>query len=145
MRTAEQLPKVYENTTNFENYTFVHTRVRDKFRKEFLRLKVLEDERLEKLSQEKNYTKKRKPVDESPICYKSNNPADVNSDDGEEDFGCMAKFNETLDLKSREASVFLPVDVFDKGEQGSRNKNKTSCKNLNGIKTEQSGVPSKCF
>lgn len=112
METAEKLPKV-DNTTSFENLTFVNTRPRDEFRKELLRLKAIEDERLEKLSQDKNYTKKRAPVD-SPNCYKSDNADNDDSDDSE-DLGCAAKFNETLNLKSKEASVFLPVDIFDKG------------------------------
>lgn len=117
MKEAEELPKIYENTTNFENYTFVNTRVRDKFRKEILRLKAIEDERLEKASQDKNYTKKRKPIDESPNCIKSDNPKDDGDDDEDEpDLGCYAKFNETLNIKSKEASVFLPLDVFDKGD-----------------------------
>lgn len=116
VKTAEELPKVYENTTNFENYTFTHTRTRDKFRKELLRLKAIDDEKLEKLSQDKNYTKKRKPIDESPICYKRSHPDDDDGND-QPDHGCMAKFNETIDLKSKEASIFLPLDVFDKGEK----------------------------
>lgn len=114
VKTAEELPKV-DNTTSFENFTFTNTRPRDEFRKELLRLKALDDERLEKASQDKNYTKKRKPINDSPICYKSNNPDSYYSDDGEQDYGCAAKFNETLNLKSREASVFLPLDIFDKG------------------------------
>lgn len=117
VRVAEDLPKVYENTTNFENYTFVHTRNRDEHRKELVRLKEIDDRRLEALSQDKNYTKKRKPVYDSRICYKSNNPNDdVDDDEDDKDFGCLAKFNETINLKSKEASIFVPVDVFDKGE-----------------------------
>lgn len=115
MKTAEELPKVYENATNFDNYNFTHTRVRDTFRKDYLALKEIEDARLEKLSQDKNYTKKRKPVNESPFCYKRSHPDDDDGDD-QPDHGCMAKFNETLNLKSKEASVFLPVDVYDKGD-----------------------------
>lgn len=115
MKTAEELPKVYENTTNFENYTFTHTRERDELRKEILRIKEIEDRRLEQLSQDANYTKKRKPIDESPICYKRDHPDDDDGND-EPDHRCMAKFNETINLKSKEASVFLPLDVFDKGK-----------------------------
>lgn len=114
MKTATDLPRVNENTTSFENYTFINSRDRDQFRKEYLAEKAIEDERLEKRSQDKNYTKKRKPVHESPYCFKSNDPRDDNHNDP--DYGCMAKFNETLNVKSREASVFLPLDVFDKGE-----------------------------
>lgn len=115
MKTAEELPKVYENTTNFEHYNFTNTRARDNFRKELLKIKAIEDERLEKLSQDKNYTKKRKPKVESFICYKRDHPDDDDGND-EPDHGCMSKFNETVNLKSKEASVFLPLDVFDKGE-----------------------------
>lgn len=120
MNTTEELPKVNENTTNFENYKFVHVRDRDIFRKEYLANKAIEDEKLEKLSQEKNYTKKRKPVHDSMICYKSDNHDndDYDYDDDDVDHGCMAKFNETVNIKSREASVFLPLDVFDKGNAG---------------------------
>lgn len=115
MKAAEELPKVYENTTNYENYTFVNTRDRDEFRKELLRLKAIHDEELEKRSQAENYTKKRKPVNDSPICYKSNVPISDDDDEDNPDYGCMAKLNETINLKSKEASVFLPIDVFDKG------------------------------
>ena len=112
---AEELPKV-DNTTTFDNFTFVNTRPRDEFGKELLRIKAEKDEKLEKDSQDKNYTKKRKPINDSPICYKSNNPESKDSDDDEQqDLGCLAKFNETLNLKLRETSVFLPLDVFDKG------------------------------
>lgn len=117
VKTAEELPKV-DNTTSFENFTFVNSRPRDEFRKEQLRLKAIEDERLEKLSQDANYTKKRKPSNDSPICYKSNNPDSEDNDDDEDDkdFGCVSKYNETLELKSRESSIFLPLDIFDKGK-----------------------------
>lgn len=115
VKAAEELPKVYENTTDFENYTFVNTRDRDEFRKELLRVKAIRDEDLEKRSQDANYTKKRKPVNDSPICYKSNVPESDDIDEDDPDHECMAKLNETIDLKSKEASVFLPIDVFDKG------------------------------
>lgn len=119
MRVAEDLPKVYENTTDFNHYKFTNTRDRDEFRKELLRLKAIEDERLEKASQEEGYKKKRKPVYDSQICYKSENPDDDENEynDEEDDYLCMAKFNETIDLKAKEASVFLPVDIFDKGKK----------------------------
>lgn len=120
---AENLTSVQENATFYEDYTFVNTRERDLFRKEILRLKKIEDERLEKLSSDANYTKKRKPnYDNIRICYKSDNPpVEEEDEDDDEDqegmkskYGCYSKFNETVNMKSREASVFLPVDVFDK-------------------------------
>lgn len=117
VKVAEDLPRVHENTTNFENYTFVNTRQRDEWIKELRRLKAIEDARLEKLSQAEDYKKEKQPDHSSEICYKSNNPDD--DDDGEDgdDHECLAKFNETINLKSKEASVFLPVDVFDKGKE----------------------------
>lgn len=115
VKAAEELPKVYENTTDFENYSFVNTRDRDEFRKELLRIKAIEDEKLEKDSQDKNYKKKRKIVNDSPICYKSNVPESDDTEEDEPDYECFAKLNETINLKSKEASVFLPIDVFDKG------------------------------
>lgn len=111
MKEAEALPKVYDNTTNFENYTFINTRGRDEFGKELQRQKAINDSKLEKASQDPNYTKERKPIDESPICIKSDDSG-VN----EPGPGCYAKFDETLNIKSKEASVFFPADVFDKGK-----------------------------
>lgn len=61
-----------------------------------------------------NYTKKRRPPD-NQICYKS----DDDSGGGYAGYdgprkGCYVKFNETINAKSKEASVFLPLDIFDK-------------------------------
>lgn len=116
VKVAQDLPKVNENSTDFNNYTFINTRGRDQFRKEYLAEKKIRDELLEKASQDKNYTKKRKPKDESYNCIPSDNPP--YDDSGEPDHGCMAKFNETLNIRSKEASVFVPLDIFDKGIQG---------------------------
>lgn len=117
MKVAEDLPKMYENTTNYDNYTFINMRDRDEHRKVLMAMKEIEDARLEKLSSEKNYTKKRKPVHDQQICYKSDIPdADGDGDEDNPDHGCAAKFNETINLKAKEASVFLPLDVFDKGD-----------------------------
>lgn len=122
MKVAEDLAKVDDNTTNFDNYTFLNMRERDEFGEEIDHKKRLNDALLEKLSSDKNYTKKRKPVNDSPICYKTDNAAagdDDNDDDDDDDgkFGCAAKFNETLNMKAREASVYFPIDVFDKGKK----------------------------
>lgn len=112
MKEAEKLPKV-ENMTYLENFNFTNTRPRDEFRKEILRLDAIRNEELEKASQDPNYTKTKKPVMDSPICYKSNN----HKSDEDSGTGCAAQFNEALNLKSREASVFLPLDIFDKGKK----------------------------
>ncbi|CRK93231.1 CLUMA_CG006775, isoform A [Clunio marinus] len=114
VKVVEDLPKVNENTTDFENYSFVNTRDRDEFREEELRLKRIEDELKERLSQSENYTKKRKPQHDGMICYQSDSPSDDDADEDEIDYGCFAKYNETINLKSKEASVYLPLDVFDK-------------------------------
>lgn len=110
VKVTEELPRVFENTTNFENYTFVNTRRRDKFKKELETERAIRNAILEERSNWANHTKKRIPP-EPLICYKSNK-ADDNSD--EPDFGCYAKFNESINAKSKESSVFFPIDVFDK-------------------------------
>lgn len=117
------MTRVQENATFYDDYKFVHTRSRDLFRKEILRLKKIRDEELERRSSDANYTKKRKPNYDAAICYKSNAPPVVEDDDDDEDdeeggkkspFGCYSNFIENVNAKSRESSVFLPVDVFDK-------------------------------
>lgn len=84
------------------------------FIKDFLKLKEIRDRELEKASQDENYTKKKKPNHDAFICIKRDEPEDDPL--AEPDYGCLAKFNETIDLKAKQSSVFTPVDVFDRGE-----------------------------
>lgn len=113
MKEAEKLPKIHEseNATFFTNYTFVNTRDRDEFRKVLIKIKKFHDNELEKLSQQENYTKSKPANFNNRFCVDNRD-----GDDEGPDYGCLAKFNETINVKSKEASVFFPLDVFDKGE-----------------------------
>lgn len=118
IRQAEALPQVDENTTDFTNYTFINVRKRDKFNMEIKAEKEIRDAELEQRSMQPDYKKKRKPPEER-ICYKSDVTSDEDSnesDDDGPDMGCYGKFDETINTKSQEASVFVPTDVFDKNK-----------------------------
>jgi hypothetical protein len=122
----QKIPQIHENKTFFANYTFLNIRKRDKHRKELKAEKDAKNERLEKLSQDPNYKKPRKPNHDAEICYKSDaKPADNDKDDdddggGDDDeveFGKLSTIEESVHPRSKEAGVFFPVDVYDKGER----------------------------
>lgn len=125
---VQKLPKVQDNSSYYENYTFTNIRKRDKHKKEIDALREKRNLCLERLSQEANYTKKRKPNYDARICYKSDvkpveeeeevNECKTDDDDDDDDDDEKEKlsfFNESVNLKSKEAGVFLPLDVYDKG------------------------------
>jgi hypothetical protein len=76
----------------------------------------------EKRSQDPDYKKKKKPNYEDPVCYKSNIKAkikkkdDDDDDDDDESEEKISTFNETINMKAKQAGVYLPLDVYDKGK-----------------------------
>ena len=83
----------------------------------------------EKQSQQEGYVKKKKPdynSDAYKICYKSTGDVkkakeeekDSNDDDDDDDDEeeKISTFNETVNMKAKQAGVYLPLDVFDKGK-----------------------------
>lgn len=117
MKVAEDLPVVHENETIHNmNFTFINTRKKEVTYKEFLRLKEIKDRQLENASQQENYTKKKKPDHgDGKYCVKRDIPEYDPTE--EPDYGCYAKFNETIDLKAKSASIFTPTDVFSLGKK----------------------------
>ncbi|KAG5676553.1 hypothetical protein PVAND_006378 [Polypedilum vanderplanki] len=121
VQSIQNLPKVHENDTFFTNYTFINIRERDKHGAEILAEKEEENLRKEKASQDPNYKKKRKPNNDGSICIpsvsvgssKSNN--DDDEEDGDDD-DTISFIDEAVNVRSKEAGVFLPLDVYDKEE-----------------------------
>ncbi|XP_070489901.1 voltage-dependent calcium channel subunit alpha-2/delta-3-like [Chironomus tepperi] len=112
---VQKIPKIQDNSTMFANYTFRNIRQRDKHKKELDKEKEAKNLRLEQLSQETNYTKKRKPNFDAPVCIKSDiKDLDGDGEDDDDDKEKISSFSEEVDIKSKEAGVFVPVDVYDK-------------------------------
>lgn len=110
------------------NYTFINIRTRDKHRSQIIAERDAENDRLEKLSQETNYTKPRKPNHDSEVCYKSNTPSNDDgdgADDDDDEEGNISFFSETVNLKSKEAGVYTPIDIYDKGRLMHKNVDKS--------------------
>lgn len=98
-------------------------RKRDKHKFEIDREREEKNAIKEQMSQEPNYTKKKKPNYDAQVCIKSKvkiKSKDDDDDDDNENDEKISKFNETLNLKAKQAGVYLPLDVFDKGKNNSR-------------------------
>jgi hypothetical protein len=92
-------------------------RNRDKHKSEIDRERDEENAIKEKLSQDANYKKKKKKNYDLPRCYKAKVTHNDDDDDDETEHDEISTFNETLNLKVKQAGVFLPVDVYDKGKK----------------------------
>lgn len=101
-------------------------RKRDKHKSEIDKEKEEKNAKKELLSQDPNYTKKKKPNYDAPICIKSDvkekeendeNDGDDDDDDEGGDEEKISTFNETLNMKAKQAGVYLPLDVYDKGRK----------------------------
>jgi hypothetical protein len=98
----------------------MNIRKRDKHRSQILAEKEIKNERLEKLSQDPNYKKPRKPIYDAQVCIKSDSKAsdddeNAGKDDDEVEEGEISYVEETVNMRSKEAGVFFPLDVYDKG------------------------------
>lgn len=95
-------------------------RKRDKHKSEIDREREEQNAIKEKLSQDPNYKKKKKPNYEAMVCIKSTKVAKTKSeedDDDDDESEEISTFNETINMKAKQAGVYLPLDVYDKGER----------------------------
>ncbi|KAL7043546.1 hypothetical protein ACKWTF_001566 [Chironomus riparius] len=112
---VQKMPKVSDNATMYANYTFRNIRKRDKHKKQIDEERDARNLRLEQMSQEPNYTKKKKPNFDAPVCIKSDiKDLDGDGEDDDDDDEKISTFSEDVDIKSKEAGVFVPLDVYDK-------------------------------
>ena len=112
------MPKVSDNATMYANYTFRNIRKRDKHKKQIDEERDAKNLRLEQMSQEPNYTKKKKPNFDAQVCIKSDiKDLDGDGEDDDDDDEKISTFSEDVDIKSKEAGVFVPLDVYDKGRE----------------------------
>lgn len=94
-------------------------RKRDKHKSEIDKEREERNAIKEKLSQEANYTKKKKPNYDAPVCIKSNIKSKLDDDDDDDDDKNeekISKFNETIISKAKQAGVYVPLDVYDKSK-----------------------------
>lgn len=94
-------------------------RKRDKHKSQIDREREEQNAIKEQLSQDPNYKKKKKPVYDQMVCYKSATaPKSEESDDDDDESGeKISTFNETINMKAKQAGVYLPSDVYDKGKE----------------------------
>lgn len=100
-------------------------RKRDKHKFEIDREREERNAIKEQKSQDPNYVKKKKPNYDAQVCIKSKvkiktkkEEEEDNDDEDDDDKNeeKISMFNETLNMKAKQAGVYLPLDVFDKGK-----------------------------